>query len=336
MMIENMKARNTKEKSKKCNSHTYNMLRSICNLVILIILLVTSEAQQDRQQNEEKKQKRYAVVNFVDESNEYLWGLYSTHVQLQKFNMTPGIQHIAMISQDISKESRKLVAEWLGDDGIREFDRSHILSKVPKRNLRQGVFLKLEAFNMTEFDKIIVLDNDILVRTNLEHWFNYPAPAATGARGIIEWNSGAMVIEPRTSLYDALLEYLPRTRRWMGIPKKDQDDTWNSNGGQQGFLSAFFLSNVTNDEMFTMSYGHSVLSSDLEERPHNYYFWIYRPHVFETIHFTRHKPWKPTIYTKHPVTCALLQEWKESVRDAPMDKLPKLPDVMKNCRPHKA
>ena len=161
------------DKSKKSTSHIRPIIRTMSKLVLLITLLVISSVnaqQQDRQQND-KKQKRYAVVNFVDESNEYLWGLYSTHIQLQKFNMTPGIQHIAMISQDIPKESRELVAEWLGEDGIREFDRSHILRKVPKKNLRQGVFLKLEAFNMTEFDKIIVLDNDILVRSNLEHWF---------------------------------------------------------------------------------------------------------------------------------------------------------------------
>lgn len=305
----------------------------MCLIVAAILIPLATAQQQDAQ-----KQK-YAVVNFVDESDEYLWGLYSMHVQLKKFNMTPHVKHIAMVSTQISKKSRALITEWLGEEGIRLFDRKHILKRIPKKGLRQGVFLKLEAFNMTEFDKIILLDNDILVRTNLMHWFDYPAPAATGARGMIEWNSGAMVIEPRTSLYDALLEYLPRTRRWTGKPTKNMadpwnaTDPWNSNGGQQGFISAFFLSNVTVDDMFTMSYGHSILSSDLEDRPHNAYYYKYRPHIFETVHFTRHKPWKPTLYTHHPVTCSMLREWKESVKDAPRDKLPELPDVMKNCPP---
>jgi len=311
------------------------MITALAHILIMAAMLISCCTAQQQH----SPQKRYAVVNFVDESDEYLWGLYSMHVQLQKFHMTPHVEHIAMVSENISKKSRALVAEWLGEDGIREFDRKEILKKVPKRNLRQGVFLKLEAFNMTKFDKIIVLDNDILVRTNLMHWFDYPTPAATGARGMIEWNSGAMVIEPRTSLYDALLEYLPRTRRWTGKPTKympdpwNGTDPWNSNGGQQGYLSAFFLSNVTSDEMFTMSYGASVLSGDLEDRPHNSYYWKYRPHVFETIHFTRHKPWKPTLYTKSPVTCSMLREWVDSVKDAPKDKLPELPDVMKNCPP---
>lgn len=299
------------------------MMTRVAHITTLfVVLLLTYTTAQD------ETNKRYAIFNFVDESNYYLWGLYSMRTQLKKFNMTH-IPHIAMVSEKISSSSLALIQEWLGKDGIRKFNRKHILKKVSKRNLRQGVFLKLQAFNMTEFDKIIVLDNDILLRRNIEHWFNYPAPAATGARGLVEFNSGAMVIEPSTELYNALLEHLPKTRRWTGKPQ--EQDPWNSNGGQQGYLSSFFLSNVTSHSIFTMNYGHSILSSDLEDRPHNEYYWKYRPHVFESVHFTRHKPWKPTIFSKSPITCSLLQEWAESVKDAPRDKLPKLPNAMKNC-----
>lgn len=140
--------------------------------------------------------KRYAVVNFVDASDEYLWGVYSTHTQLKKFNMTPSVEHIAMVSQDISNTSRSLLAEWLGEQAIVEFDRNHIIRKLTgDKTLRQGVFLKIQAFNLTEYDKIILLDNDVLVRQSLMHWLNYKTPAATGSRGMMEFNSGAMVIK---------------------------------------------------------------------------------------------------------------------------------------------
>jgi len=145
--------------------------------------------------------KRLAVVNFVDASDEYLWGVYSTHAQLQKFHMTPGVKHIAMVSHDISKKSRLLLTEWLGEDGIIEFDRDYIVQRLTGDDtLRQGVFLKLQAFNMTQFDKLIVIDNDVFMRQNIMHWFDYPAPAATGSRGMMEWNSGAMVIEVSVAL----------------------------------------------------------------------------------------------------------------------------------------
>jgi hypothetical protein len=175
-------------------------------------------------------------------------------------------------------ESKALLTEWLGPKNVREVDKNFVRDYVSD-GLWVQVFSKIEAFNLMDFDKMIVLDNDIFIRQSLIHWFDYPAPAATQSRGTIEWNSGAMVIE--------LLEYIPKTRLWK--PEwDDRKDTWNSRRGHQGFLSSFFLSNVTNDTMFTMSYGASVLSSDLAIQDENHYFWKYRNNAIETMHFTTH------------------------------------------------
>lgn len=276
--------------------------------------------------------KRLAVVNFVDDLDYYLWGVYSIHNQLEKFNMTsPAIRHIAIVPEKMSGKSKALLQEWLGTDNVREVDKNLIRKKVPK-GLWVPVFNKLFAFDMTDFDKLIVLDNDILIRRNIQHWFDYPAPAATHARGTIEWNSGAMVIEPSERLYKVLLNHVSLTRPWD--PKTDAGvDTWNSYDGHQGFLSAFFTSNVTDDKMFTMNYASSMLSTDLEKRRENYYFWRYRRNMIETIHFTQHKPWKKVTETKHPAVCSVLREWLESVKDAPKEKLPRLPDVLRHCPP---
>lgn len=158
--------------------------------VLIVLFAATRRLSAPRQR------KRLAVVNFVDASDEYLWGVYSTHTQLKKLEMMPHVEHIAMVSQDISKKSLALLNEWLGADGIIEFDRDYIINRLTgDETLRQGVFLKLQTFNLTEFDKIILLDNDCFLRQNIMHWFEYPAPAATGSRGMMEWNSGAMVIE---------------------------------------------------------------------------------------------------------------------------------------------
>jgi alpha-N-acetylglucosamine transferase len=68
----------------------------------------------------------------------------------------------------------------------------------------------LSFFNLTQYDKVIGLDNDVFLRQNIAQWFDYPAPAATQARGTIEWNSGAMVIEPNEEIYNTLLKYIPK------------------------------------------------------------------------------------------------------------------------------
>ena len=145
--------------------------------------------------------KRLGVVNFVDSKDSYLWGVYSIHKQMEKFNMTPQVSHVALVASDMKPESKALLTEWLGPKNVREVDKNFVRDYVPD-GLWVQVFSKIEAFNLTDFDKMIVLDNDIFIRQSLIHWFDYPAPAATQSRGTIEWNSGAMVIEPSTLLYN--------------------------------------------------------------------------------------------------------------------------------------
>lgn len=276
--------------------------------------------------------RRLAVVTFVDSMDYYLWGVYSIHKQLKTVNMTPQIRHVTLIASDMKSKHLKLIQSWLGEENVWPVNKAVIRRKVPKgNNLWGAVFSKLEFFNLTMFDKIIALDNDVLIRRNIEHWFDFPAPAATQARGEIEWNSGAMVIEPSTELYEKLLEYLPRTTLWK--PSLDTGDTWNSGDGHQGFLSAFFTSNATSHNMFTMNYGCSMLSSDLESQFENHYYWKYRNHAIETLHLTKHKPWKDKTESSKEPTCAMLREWGESVKDAPLDKMPPLPDYLRKCPP---
>ena len=271
--------------------------------------------------------RRLAVVNFVDSQPATLWGVYSINSQLKRFNMTPSAKHVVLVASDMPPSFKALLAEWIGPENVREIDKTSIRRKLAP-GLWPHVFSKLEAFNLTEFDKIILLDNDILIRQSIMHWFDLPAPAATPSRGSMEWNSGAMVIEPSAQLYKTLLDYLPKSRAWKPGQKYAQDP-WNSGRGHQGFLSSFFLSNVTTHTITTMNYACSILSSDLDRDPANRYFLKYRPQFIETIHFTVDKPWvRATAREGHssPI-CAMLNEWLRSVSgaDAPRDKLRKLP-----------
>jgi hypothetical protein len=248
---------------------------------------------------------------------------------MKKFGMLPTIEHIAVVSQDLSPKSRKLLEKWLGPKQVREIDRNFIVNKIPD-GLRRQDFLKTEAFNMTEFDKLIVLDSSVFIRQNIMHWFDHPTPASTQAAGVIEWNTDAMVIEPDTHLYNEILNYIPRSRRWNSL-EDEGIDTWNSNDGLQGFMGAFLTSNATNHSMYTMSYSSTAVSSDLEDARTNGYYWKFRPWVIETVHFTRHKPWRQDTHPQNPSVCAMLREWVISVADAPKEELPALPDFLRHC-----
>lgn len=126
---------------------------------------------------------RLGVVTFVGAHSYMLWGLYSIHNQLKKFKMTPAIELIAVVPETMNKKDKKLIRTWLGEDSVREIDTNFMQEKIHEslsgQDLASQMFHKLEFFNMTGYDKLIVLDADILVRRNIMHWFQYPAPAAT-------------------------------------------------------------------------------------------------------------------------------------------------------------
>lgn len=245
--------------------------------------------------------------------------------------MLPAVEHIAVISSNIPQETKNTLKEWLGADHVREMDETFILDKVHD-SLNPDEFVKTEAFNMVHYDKLIVLDCNTLIRKSLLHWFSYPAPAATQAKGTVEWMTGAMMIEPNKILYRTMLEYLPLSRKW--VPSLDNGkDTWNSGDSYRGFLSSFMLSKATNDKMFTMDYASFVQSSDMEDRKENQYFWKYRNDSIETFRFDKLKPWTtPKYFVKHKATCALLMEWAETIADAPENQLPKLPKFLQRCK----
>lgn len=317
------------------NAPRHRILRALAPVLIFSITSVITQwtwfnSHHDDSGNARlRTHDRYGLVNFVEDDYD-LWGVYSIHKQMEKFDMLPAVEHVAVVTSDTSPQAKNVLKEWLGPANVREMDKTFITDKVHE-SLKRDDFIKVEVFNMIQYEKLIVLDSNTLIRTSLLHWFGYPAPAATQAKGTVEWMPGAMMIQPDKHLYRTLLEYLPLSRKWIpgDVNKKD---TWNSGDSFRGFLSSFLLSSATKDEMFTMDYANFVQSSDLEERKENQYFRRYRPDSIQTIRFDKAKPWKHMITpVKQKDTCALLMEWAESVADAPEDKLPKLPMFLKRC-----
>lgn len=79
---------------------------------------------------------------------------------------------------------------------------------------------KLYIFELTQFDKIVYLDSDMIVLENIDKLFNYPHMSAVVAGksypGNYEWvklNSGCMVIKPEEGLSHKLIEIIPKVSR---------------------------------------------------------------------------------------------------------------------------
>jgi len=269
---------------------------------------------QDFPDEEVTLKKRYAVAMFVDKSV-HMYGVYSVKQQMDKLNMTAdGIEQVIVMPHDFYKQHQnqsEVLHQWFDNSHIQLVDKSYIHNNLKGENLWKGVFNKLWLFNLTAYDKVIILDSDVLIRKSITHWFEYPTPCATQPEEDVTWNSGAMVISPSTKVFTKLLELLPLTKAYTG---KEEQDPWNNWSTDQGFLSAFY----THEEyskaygrMKTMPTESSAVISRMQ-RP-EYTYWIkFRKYIFETIHLTTAKPWKSQ-GPKDELTCSVLREWKASV-----------------------
>lgn len=95
------------------------------------------------------------------------------------------------------------------------------------------VYTKLNVFSMTEFDKVVYLDLDMLVCDRISILFEKPHMSAViagslcpGNESWVDLNSGLLVIEPSNCLFEEMLS------KTSVLPSKD--------GSDQGFLHSFF------------------------------------------------------------------------------------------------
>ncbi|KAK6130854.1 hypothetical protein DH2020_035400 [Rehmannia glutinosa] len=98
--------------------------------------------------------------------------------------------------------------------------------KAEKNSYNEYNYSKFRLWQLTDYDKIIFIDSDVVVLLNLDVLFNFPQMSATGNDGSI-FNSGIMVIEPSNCTFRMLMN-----RR---------KEIVSYNGGDQGFLNEVFV-----------------------------------------------------------------------------------------------
>ncbi|KAI0496151.1 hypothetical protein KFK09_022458 [Dendrobium nobile] len=97
--------------------------------------------------------------------------------------------------------------------------------KAAKDAYNEWNYSKFRLWQLTEYDKIIFIDADLLVLRNIDFLFTMPEISATGNNGTL-FNSGVMVIEPSNCTFKLLMEHI--------------NDIKSYNGGDQGYLNEIF------------------------------------------------------------------------------------------------
>lgn len=139
-----------------------------------------------------------------------------------------------------------MIPEGLADNTTRSLEKSNIRYIKVKNDIKvddkmntesvihwSNTFFKLKIVTLTEFDKIVYLDCDMIVLQNIDELFDLPAMTAVAAGrnfpGNEDWdrlNSGLMVILPEKGLSDQLISNIDKTieeRTKLGYGVGDQD-----------------------------------------------------------------------------------------------------------------
>lgn len=145
---------------------------------------------------------KYAYLTLLG-SNNYLLGTLALNYSLNSTNTQYPL--IVLVTENINSEVRRI----LEINNIRYLEVPNIQSRIKKGIKKEyphweNTFSKLTVFGMTQFDKIIFLDSDMLVMDNIDELFNKKNLSAVvagksfpGNENWVDLNSGVMVIEPK-------------------------------------------------------------------------------------------------------------------------------------------
>lgn len=178
--------------------------------------------------NEQRPRTYLAVCTSAD----YLEGLLALHASLRRVRSRYPLTVLLTPSLPTRVDR---VLEGFGLRVLRTERLLDVPDEILRRNRAVGslnwsnTFEKLRAFELTEFDKIVYLDSDMVVLRNIDELFERPHLSAVVAGkhfpGNEDWellNSGCMVIAPRAGALERLWAAIPdalRQRNAIG----DQD-----------------------------------------------------------------------------------------------------------------
>jgi glycogenin glucosyltransferase len=130
-----------------------------------------------------------------------------------------------------------------------------------------NTFTKLRAFELTDYDKLVLLDADTIVLQNIDDLFERPNMSAAPDFLLPDrFNSGVLVVEPDKRLFERMLESLLTSESY--------------DGGDQGFLNTFFPDWYTGPAARRLPAGYN-LHQFFDAHPEQASGWRRRVHAIE-------------------------------------------------------
>ncbi len=127
------------------------------------------------------------------------------------------------LNEELDSKFHDVLAAWVGEENVRVVHKADVIGQLkPEQGMWVGTFNKLFFFNLTEFDKAIMMDTGVLIRSNIMHWFNYDTPCGVDVDNI-SWNSRTLLISPNAEVFGEIVHDLPLVQRWESKQSYEND-----------------------------------------------------------------------------------------------------------------
>ncbi|XP_028090356.1 putative UDP-glucuronate:xylan alpha-glucuronosyltransferase 4 [Camellia sinensis] len=214
-------------------------------------------------QNITPQRPREAYVSILHSSETYVCGAIALAQSIIQTNSTKDL--VLLADDSISRKSLQglRAAGWK----VKHIDR--IRSPYARKDAyNEWNYSKLRVWELTNYDKIIFIDADLIVLKNMDGFFVYPQLSAIGNDKFL-FNSGVMLVEPSKCTFETLMEKRYRVASY--------------NGGDQGFLNEMF----TWWHRWPSKVNHLKISIGDHNKVHDQMI----PENIYTIHYLGLKPW---------------------------------------------
>ncbi|XP_022144172.1 UDP-glucuronate:xylan alpha-glucuronosyltransferase 2 isoform X2 [Momordica charantia] len=165
--------------------------------------------------------KREAYATVIHSSEAYVCGAITLAQSLLQTGTKRDLVLLMDESISMSKRTALVAAGWT----IRIITRIRN-PRAEKDSYNEYNYSKFRLWQLTDYDKIIFIDSDIIVLRNLDLLFHFPQMSATGNDNSI-FNSGIMLIEPSNCTFQIFMDH--------------RNEIVSYNGGDQGFLNEVFV-----------------------------------------------------------------------------------------------
>ncbi|CAN1784024.1 Putative UDP-glucuronate:xylan alpha-glucuronosyltransferase 5 [Linum perenne] len=167
-----------------------------------------------------KSGQKQAYVTVLHSSESYICGAIALAQSIKLHNSTRDL--ILLHDSTISPSSLTGLREAGWTTRLIQPIRSTF---AEKGSYNEWNYSKLRIWQLSDYDKVVFIDSDLLVIRNMDEIFTYPQLSASPNDGHL-FNSGIMVIEPSSCMFEDLMA------------KSTQVASYN--GGDQGFLNEVF------------------------------------------------------------------------------------------------